>query len=166
VAAAYCVLAAAALAVTLIEYGGQRSPLAVAAIGTGAAQAIILVGAGWHHHWQIVVGSLIGSAVAVVLFAALRAADPDCRDPRGRGRSELLIGGCWLGGLGLAPAIVGMGFWIGTYLVCLVGVWVLTRQGAASGDGPVVGAGIPPTFANPLVSALGIALVASLIAGG
>lgn len=127
VAAAYCVLASTALAVSLIEYGGQRSPLVVAASGTGLALVIVGIGAGWHHHWRIVVGSLIGSAIAAVIYAVLRRRDPDCIDPRGHGRSELLVAGCWVGGLGLGPAVVGGCFWVGTFLVCMVGVWTLSR---------------------------------------
>ena len=38
VSAAYCCLTASMIAVGLIEYGGQRAPLSVAAIGTGVAQ--------------------------------------------------------------------------------------------------------------------------------
>jgi leader peptidase (prepilin peptidase)/N-methyltransferase len=167
VAAAYCVLASAALAVSLIEYGGQRSPLVVAAFGTGLALVIIVIGAGWHHHWRIVIGSLIGSAIAFAIYAVLRRNDPDCLDPRGNGRSELLVAGCWVGGLGLGPAVVGAGFWVGTYLVCMVGVWILSRQSPVSDHGPIVEGSSPPppVFGNPLVSALGMVLVASLIAG-
>ncbi len=167
VAAAYCVLASAALAVSLIEYGGQRSPLVVAASGTGLALVIVGIGAGWHHHWRIVVGSLIGSAIAAVIYAVLRRRDPECIDPRGHGRSELLVAGCWVGGLGLGPAVVGACFWVGTYLVCMVGVWILSRQSPVSDRGAIVQGSSPPPplFGTPLVSALGMALAASLIAG-
>jgi hypothetical protein len=141
--------------------------LVIAAIGTGGAEVVLVIGAGWHHHWHIVLGSLIGSAVAIVIFAALRWRDPDCHDPRSFGRSELLLAGCWVGGLGLVPTIVGAGFWLATYLVCMVGVWILSRQSAASGARSTAEDNVPPpVFANPLVSALGMALAASLIARG
>ena len=39
-AAGYCILAAAAIAVALIEYGGQRAPLSVAAVGTAIGQVL------------------------------------------------------------------------------------------------------------------------------
>ena len=130
VAAAYCCLAATMTAIGLIEYGGQRSPLSVAALGTVTAQAIIVVGAGVQGHWRIVEGSLIGTSIAVISFTLLRSADPDCRDPRGHGRTSLLVAGCWIGGLGLWPAVVGAGVWIVTYLVCMTGAWSLARQTA------------------------------------
>ena len=78
VSAAYCCLGRVHDRVGLIEYGGQRAPLSVAAIGTGA---------GPDHHprrrrlappWGIVVGSLFGTLIAVAVFAGLRAADPEC----------------------------------------------------------------------------------------
>jgi leader peptidase (prepilin peptidase)/N-methyltransferase len=165
-AAAYCCLAAAVIAVSLIEYGGQRAPLSVAAIGTASAQAIIVVGGAWQHQWRIVVGSLIGTAAAVAVYAALRAGDPQCVDPRGHGRSAVLAAGCWLGGLGAVPLAIGAGAWITTYFVCMAGAWSASRQ--RSGAGP--SSEPPPTpfaiLATPLVSAIVVALAVSLIAGG
>jgi leader peptidase (prepilin peptidase)/N-methyltransferase len=166
VSAGYCVLAATMVAVGLIEYGGQRAPLSVAAIGTGLAEAMIVLGAGWKQHWHIVVGSLIGTLMAAALYAILRSTDPECVDPRGYGRSTLLVAGSWLGGLGLGPAAVGGGFWIATYFICLVGTWTLTRQSAGSGLPPAPDRHVPPVFATPLVSAVAVAMAASLIAGG
>ncbi len=85
--AAYCCLAAAMIAVSLIEYGGQRAPLSVAAIGTG-------VGAGdhrgrrwWQHHWHVVVGSLVGTSPLASSLPPCAGLDPECRDPRGHGRT-------------------------------------------------------------------------------
>ena len=70
VSAAYCCLCASMIAVGLIEYGGQRAPLSVAAIGTGVAQVIIVIAAGWDHHWGVI-GSLVGYLIATAIFAGL-----------------------------------------------------------------------------------------------
>ncbi len=165
VAAAYCLLAAGMMAVGLIEYGGQRAPLSVAAISTVGAQLVIVVGAGWQHHWRIVGGSLVGTVVALVAFSLLRTADPECGDPRGRGRSALLMTGCWVGGLGLVATAVGAAGWILTFLLCMAGAWAVTRQPAGPAPGPHPAPALPPLLAVPLVSALGVAMAASLIAG-
>jgi len=165
VAAAYCCLAATMIAVGLIEYGGQRSPLSVAASGTVAALVIVVVGAGVQGKWPIVVGSLIGTSVAALTFAVLRSIDPECRDPRGHGRTALLVAGCWVGGLGLVPAAVGAGLWIAVYFACMVAAWSRTRQtlgGGPGSDSPR----LHPVVGTPLVSALAVALAASLIVKG
>ncbi len=167
VSASYCAMAAAMIAVSLIEYGGQRAPLSVAANGAAVALAVILVGSGWQHDWRIVGGALLGAAAGMVGFALLRARDPDCLDPRGFGRSALLIAGCWLGGLGLSAAAVGGATWIVAYFLSMLGAWSETRQ--ASGANASVIASVRnagPLLRVPLVSALGIAMAASLIARG
>ncbi len=82
VSAAYCVLAATMVAVSLIEYGGRRAPLLVAAIGTAIALVVIVVGSGREGNWWLVGGSLIGTTVGLVALLLLRARDPDCLDPR------------------------------------------------------------------------------------
>ncbi len=167
VSAAYCVLAAAMVAVSLIEYGGQRAPLSIAAVGTAVAQAIIVVGAGLEQHWRIVAGTLTGTVVGLGAIALLRSKDPECLDPRGFGRSAILIAGCWLGGLGLYPSVIGAGTWIIAYFLCMVGVWSVTRLRSAGASGVIAlerNAG--PLLRAPLVSALATAMAASLIAGG
>jgi prepilin signal peptidase PulO-like enzyme (type II secretory pathway) len=161
--AAYCCLAAAMIAVSLVEYDGQRAPLSIAAIGTGVALVIIVVGGGWKHHWHIVIGSLIGTVIAAAAFAVLRTVDPECRDPRGRGRSALLIAGCWAGGLGLRPTVTGVAVWIAVYFVCMVGAWKLARTRSASGAGPLPDPRVHPVLAVPLVSAVAAGMVASLV---
>jgi leader peptidase (prepilin peptidase)/N-methyltransferase len=166
VSAAYCVLAASMIAVGLIEYGGLRAPLSIAAIGTGAAQLVILVGAGWQGQWRIVIGSLVGSVVAILVFAALRALDPECVDVRGHGRSALLIAGCWLGGLGWISGAIGVSVWIAVFLACMVGTWSVYRQRSEITPGPNLEQHAHPLLATPLVSAIAVAMVASLIAGG
>ncbi len=168
-AVAYCCLAAAMIAVGLIEYGGQRAPLSVSAIGTISAQLVIVIGGAWQHQWRIVVGSLIGTALAAAVYTILRAGDPDCVDPRGHGRSAVLVAGCWAGGLGAVPVAIGAGVWIGTYFVCMAGVWSVSRQHSGAGPSPEAAhtiSPIPPVLAAPLVSAIALAMVASLIAWG
>ena len=166
VSAGYCALAAGMIAVGLIEYGGQRAPLSVAAFATGLGQAIILIGAGWPHHWRIVTGSLIGTVVAVIAYGALRSRDPQSVDPRGHGRSALLLAGCWAGGLGLVPTAVGAGAWIAVFFLCMVFTWLSTRQTSGAGA-PAVGGGWNPhpVLGTPLLSALAAAMAVSLIAG-
>jgi leader peptidase (prepilin peptidase)/N-methyltransferase len=164
--AAYCCLAAAVIAVGLIEYGGQRAPLSIAAIGTAAAQLIIVIGGAWQGQWRIVVGSLIGTAVAVAVYATLRARDPECVDPRGHGRSAVLVAGCWAGGLGSVPLAIGAGAWIAAYFVCMAGAWSVTRQHSGAGPRPEPAPTTSPILAAPLVSAIVVGLAASLIAGG
>ncbi len=164
VSAAYCCLAATVIAIGLIEYGGKRSPLSVAALGTVTAQLIIVIGAGVQGKWRIVDGSLIGTSIAVIAYAVLRSVDPECRDPRGHGRSVLLAAGCWVGGLGLWPAVVGGGVWIATYSVCMMGAWSVASPKIAAGSGSSGTYRLHPVVATPLVSAVAVALAASLIA--
>jgi leader peptidase (prepilin peptidase)/N-methyltransferase len=165
VAAAYCALAATMVAVSLIEYSGLRAPLAIAGTGTAIAQLIILVGAGWQGHWRIVGGSLIGTAIGLALIVILRSRDPECLDPRGFGRSALLITGCWLGGLGLYPIAVGIGTWALSYFVGIVANWSGTPQNAGAGGRRVTSNRIAAMISGtPLVFALAGAMVASLIA--
>ncbi len=165
VSAGYCCLSASMIAVGLIEFDGKRAPLAVAAIGTGVAVLVIVIGAGWHHQWGILIGCVVGTLIATIVFAALRAADPNCVDPRGHGRTSLLIAGCWLGSLGLGPTAIGAGFWIVTYFLCMVGAWTVARKALGAGAENASDPSVPAVFGAPLVSAVLIALVASLIAG-
>ena len=166
VAAAYCVLAASMIAVGLIEYDGQRAPLSVAASGTTLALAVLLVGSGWEQQWGIVVGSSVGTTIALAVYALLRLSDPDGANPRGHGRSALLITGSWSGGLGLAATAAGTTCWVVVYLSCMAGAWTVARQ-------PVpVGAPPPspdrrshPVVATPLVTAIATALAVSLLVG-
>jgi len=167
VSAAYCALAAAMIAVGLIEFGGQRSPLAVSATGTVLALAIIVIGAGWHHHWGVVVGSAVGTLAACIIYGYLRMKDPECLDPRGLGRSGLIIAGCWVGGLGAIPAAVGVGVWIVIYFFCMLGAWSTARRQPKMNDAATVEVVVlHPLLAVPLVTALAVAMAASLIAAG
>ncbi len=169
ISAGYCILAATVIAVALIEYRGQRAPLVVAAVGTGLGQFVIVVAGGWQHHWAVVSGSLLGTALAVVVYGLLRHGDPECADRRGHGRSALLPAGCWVGGLGLGATSVGIGIWIAAYALCMVGAWSIARQTAGAGAGagaPTWDRSTPPVLLTPLVTAIAIGMAASLIAGG
>ncbi len=163
ISAAYCVLAATVIAVSLIEYSGQRAPLSVAAIGTAVGQLLVVVGGVWDHQWGVVVGSLIGTLAGTALFMVLRSLDPECADPRGYGRTLLLTSGCWVGGLGAVPVATGAGVWIVVYFCCMVGSWRWTHTKAVVGSSPTTIAEIPPLLGTPLVSALVLAMTASLI---
>jgi leader peptidase (prepilin peptidase)/N-methyltransferase len=165
-AAAYCCLAATLLAIVLIEQNGKRAPLAVAAFGAAAGQLILVVGAGWEHQWRIVVGSLVGSAIGITVFAILRSIDPECVDPREFGRSAILVAGCWFGGLGTGPALVGLGVWIVAYFLFMVGVWSRTRQVIGQGNLSVDMGMDRPVPVAPLAWALAVAMAASLIMRG
>ena len=165
IAAAYCSLAAALIAVTLIEYGGQRAPLSVAAVGTGVALVVIVIGGGWQHRWSTVAGSLVGTLVAVVAFTLLQRQDPGCVDPREYGRSALLLAGCWAGGLGISAVAVGTLFWIVTYLLCMVGASAVGRQSVSVGNPAQTLLRTPhPVLGAPLVAAIALGMAASLIA--
>jgi leader peptidase (prepilin peptidase) / N-methyltransferase len=166
ISAAYCVLAASMIAVGLIEYGGRRAPLSVAAVGTTLALSVILVGGGWQQRWATVIGSLVGTVVAVAVYALLRHSDPDSGDPRGHGRSALLMAGCWSGGLGLAATAAGIACWILVYLSCMVGAWALARQSVHAG-GPQLDLdhASPPLTAAPLITAIVAAMAVSLVVG-
>jgi leader peptidase (prepilin peptidase) / N-methyltransferase len=165
VAAGYCVLAAAMIVVALVEYGGRRSPLGIAATGTALGQLLIVVAALWGHHWRILTGSLTGSAVAVLVFSLLRVTDPDCVDPRGFGRSALLMAGCWAGGLSLPALGIGAAVWIIVYFLCMLMTWTTTRS-VAVGDGsnPTVVSPSRPVFGVPLVTSLAAAMAVALLA--
>jgi len=160
VSAGYCVLAATATAILLIEFGGSRSPLSVAAVGTLLGEAMIVSASAWLERWAVLGGSLAGLAVGVAVFGILRARDPDCLDPREHGRSALPVAGCWLGGLGIAAVISGVATWALVTFACLVGVWWTSRT--STGARPA-GVRDRPPVATPLVTALAAAMLVSLI---
>lgn len=159
-AAGYCALLATMIALSLIEYGRIRAPLAVAAVGTTAGLALLLASAGWNGDWAVITGSAIGAALAFAVLLVLRARDPKCEDARGRGRSALLVAGSWCGGLGLVPTAVGAATWIAAFLLCMEAArWTRDRHG---GDARrTVNYAV---FDVPLVSALALAMAVSFIA--
>ncbi len=162
IAAGYCCLAAATIAVALIEYGGKRAPLGIAAIGTTAGQLIIIGAAGWEDRWSVAVGSLVGTVLAMGIFGILRVTDPTCTDPRGHGRSALLMTGCWVGGLGIGPTLVGGAIWIVSYVSCMLIFWA-NMQTVDPHGAPDSGRQSHPVAATPLVTALALAMAASLV---
>jgi leader peptidase (prepilin peptidase)/N-methyltransferase len=166
VSVGYCCLSATMIAISLIEYGGKRAPLSVAAVGTGLGQISIVVAASWQHHWRITFGSLAGTVVALLIFSLLRVTDPECSDPRGFGRSAVIVAGCWMGGLGLRPAVVGVVTWIVAYFLSMVVARKLAGPAARSDDPTGASLEAHPVLAAPLVTALLLALAASLIVGG
>jgi prepilin signal peptidase PulO-like enzyme (type II secretory pathway) len=162
---AYCLLAATMIAIALIEYGGKRSPLSIAAIGAGLAEVVILAGASYMSDWQILVGSLVGAVVAFFLYLLLRASDPDCDDPRAFGRSALLVVGCWVGGLGTTAIAWAIGTWIAVYFFCMLGSWITLGARVRAG-GPLDREMHPvPVLQVPLVTAFGAAMIVSILIG-
>ena len=166
IAAAYCLLASTLIAVGLIEYSGQRAPVSVVLIGAGIAQVIIVLGGGWQHRWTVVVGSLVGTALALGAVGLLRSGDLTGTDPRGHGRGALLLLGCWAGGLGLAATIAGAGVGILVYSACLAGERAMVHQTVPAGGSPALRRTINPVVGSPLVTAIAVAMVVSLAVGG
>ncbi len=162
--AGYCVLAATAIAVSLIELAGSRSPLSVAAVGTALGQAAIVAASAWLGRWAVLGGSLAGLVVGVTVFGILRVRDPDCLDPRTYGRTLLPVAGCWLGGLGLAGAVGGVATWAIATFSCLAAVRWTSRTPALGSPSAVRTRS--PIIATPLVTATAAAMVVSLIIAG
>jgi len=129
--AGYCVFGATVIAVSLIEYGQQRAPLAVGATGVALGELLIVIAALWLGAWDSLIWSVVGLIVAAIIFAGLRTRDPNCLDPRGYGRTLLPTAGCWLGGLagfGVATAVAGLAAWILSAFGCLLVVWQHRRH--------------------------------------
>ncbi|HEY5109341.1 MAG TPA: prepilin peptidase [Acidimicrobiales bacterium] len=156
--AGYCVLSATALAIALIEYGDQRSPLAVGATGTGLGAVLLVPGFLVVHRGTSLAWALLGLTVGTAVFGMLRARDPDCRDPRSHGRTLLPLAGLWLGGLGGRPTVAGLASWVLTSFVCLVVLWV-DRRGTSDRR-------VPAVAVEPLVSGIVVALTVSLWVAG
>ena len=167
VAAGYCALAATFIAVGLIAYERQRAPISVVAIGAGLAEALIVGGAISQHRWTVLVGSLVGLGGGLVAFGLLRSGRDT--DEKLRGAEALVLAGCWLGGLGLVPTLVGLSAWVTVFVGCIAGARLLSRQTVGAGGGHV-GFGHPHLVTDaivgtPLVTAVAIAMVASLVVG-
>ena len=157
--AGYCVLSATALSIALIEWGGQRAPLAVGAIGTGLATLLLVPGfLVVDHRSGDLAWGILGLAAGTIVFALLRTLDPECRDPRGHGRTAIPLAGLWMGGLGGRPLIVGTAGWVLASFACLVVLWAGRREGAG---GPV-----SAMVATPLVTGIVVALAVSLGVAG
>ncbi len=157
----YCVLAATAIAVSLIELGGSRSPLSVAAVGTALGQGAVVVASVWLHRWTVLGGSLAGLAVGATVFGILRLRDPECLEPTSYGRTLLPVAGCWLGGLGLAAAVVGLAVGVLVTLSCLALVRWTSRTPTL--PHPPVAGRRSSIIATPLVTATAAAMAVSLM---
>ena len=116
----YCLLAATIITILLIDAGELRSPLLVAALGTGIADVVLVIISAAGSHWSVLIGTQAGTLAGIVGFSALRRMDPECHHREGFGRSALIAAGCWLGGLGLVPAATGAGVFLAVFLLGLV----------------------------------------------
>jgi leader peptidase (prepilin peptidase)/N-methyltransferase len=159
----YCGLAATMISVACIEFGDIRSPLSVAAVGTALSEAAILITAGLHQYWRIAVGSLVGLVLAVALFSVLRRLDPACNDSRGHGRTALLIAGPWMGALAIVPIVAGVASSVAVYLTCLAGTRLAGRDSPTRVRVERSERALPPVLTTPLVTAIGVGLVVSLV---
>jgi leader peptidase (prepilin peptidase) / N-methyltransferase len=158
--AGYCCLAASMIAVLLIELGGRRAPLSVAAIGAGLGLVLLTSAAlSTSSGWMPLLGSLAGMVSGFAALVVLRRLDPTADDPRTSGRSALPIAGCWLGGLGLAPLVAAAVIGVGTYTFCLVVPWIVIRQRVRTASGEVSSALATPVAAPPLAVTLALAML-------
>ncbi len=163
VSAGYCALASGAIAVTLIEYDGLRAPLGVASIATACGLVIVSIAASLHRQWTVVVGAWVGTLIASVVLAIARHRDPECVDPRGRGRTLLLVAGCWAGGLGLFATLLGCAVWIASFLACAIGAWATVRKRSATDAlSHRMDVATHPILLAPLATSLCLAMAASL----
>ncbi|MDA8343375.1 MAG: prepilin peptidase [Actinomycetota bacterium] len=116
----YCGLAATLGAILMIDAGELRSPLGLAASGTAVADVVLVGLTWWQGEWSVLLGAQAGLLVGASCFAFLRIRDPECAHASGIGRTALIPLGCWLGGLGPAPALWGGGAGIACYLAWAV----------------------------------------------
>jgi leader peptidase (prepilin peptidase)/N-methyltransferase len=115
----YCLLGATIISIHLIDSGDLRSPLWLAALGTAIGDSALVVVAATGRDWSVLIGAQAGTLVGIVVFGALRRLDPESRRTEGMGRSALIPAGCWLGGLGILPAMIGLGAFVAAFLICL-----------------------------------------------
>ena len=163
--AGYCVLAATALSIALIEFGGRRSPLSVGAIGAGLGALLLVPGFLVAHRATHLIGAATGLVVGTIVFGVLRTLDPDCADPRFHGRTALPLTGLWLGGLGWRAVAAGLAGWVLASFMCLVVIWVSVGREHEPGGGS--GTHRPPAVATvPLVTGMVVALAVSLGVAG
>ena len=165
VAVAYCVLAATMIAVSLIEYGGERSPTSVAVIGSAVGLVLLIPGAWLLHDWWIAGGSLISVGAATCALYLIHRWSTRCPDPRQFGSSALLLAGCWAGGLGVAGIAVAAGAGIVTFLSCQL--YSRSELRSMAGDAP---ASITESRSNtavlkvPMITSLLMAMAIALLA--
>jgi leader peptidase (prepilin peptidase)/N-methyltransferase len=116
----YCLLGAIIISILLIDTGELRSPLWLAALGTAISDAALAVVAANGSHWTVLIGAQAGTLAGILVFSTLRQMDPESRRTEGIGRSALIPAGCWLGGLGMVPAMIGLGVFVAAFLTCLL----------------------------------------------
>lgn len=163
----YCLLGAIIISILLIDTGELRSPLWLAALGTAIGDAALVVVAATGSYWTVLIGAQAGTVAGIVVFSALRRLDPESRRTEGVGRSALIPAGCWLGGLGIVPAMIGLGVFVAVFLICLL----LGRlAGKSSRAGSSDAAHSPPSgirgilAKRPMIMAVIMGTAASLIA--
>lgn len=154
----YCLLGATMVSILLIDAGDLRSPLWLAALGTAFGDAALVVVAATGRHWTVLIGAQAGTLAGIVVFSALRRLDPESRRSEGTGRGALIPVGCWLGGLGIVPAMIGLGVFVAGFLICL-----LVSRLAASDHSPRRMA-LPILFNRPMIVAVILGSAAGLIA--
>ncbi|HEY4929049.1 MAG TPA: prepilin peptidase [Acidimicrobiales bacterium] len=160
--AGYCVLAATALSIALIEYSGQRSPLSVGAVGTGLGALLLVPGFLVVRHGSALVWALVGLAIGTLIFGMLRTRDPDCRIPLNHGRTALPLAGLWLGGLGWRPTVSGLAAWVLASFACVVISRQDRRRDEAGGSVGRTVRRMSVIATVPLVSGIVVALAVSL----
>lgn len=122
-----CLLTATGIAVALIEYGGVRAPVSVAAAGGALAVVAFVIAGVWTRSWSLAWMPAVGYVLGLVLVAVLRSYDEACADPRGHGRSLLIVALCWLGALTWPERAWSVGIWILLFWICSVSVWLTSR---------------------------------------
>ncbi len=135
----YCLLAAAMLAIVLVESGGSAAPPSIGMLGTGlalVAMAAIAVSAG---HPLPFVRALLGAVVGILGVALLARRAHGERGEIAPSATGLPVVGCWLGGLppeamvaGVATLAIG-----GAVLVVAERLAVRDRVRAVAGEAPV-----------------------------
>ncbi|MGC8462262.1 MAG: prepilin peptidase [Acidimicrobiales bacterium] len=110
----FCLLAAGAGALVLVEVEGRHPPLGLAAVALAVVAVAAVVVTLVAHGVDTLVGLAAGVAGGAVVFAALRRIDPDGERPWDRGRAVVLVASAWVGGTqqGL-PLASGAHHWAG-----------------------------------------------------
>jgi leader peptidase (prepilin peptidase)/N-methyltransferase len=162
----YCLLGATLISILLIDTGDLRSPLWLAALGTAISDAALAVVAATGSHWTVLTGAQAGTLAGILVFSALRRLDPESRRSEGIGRSALIPAGCWLGGLGIVPAMIGLGVFVVAFLICLLASRMAGKsRRPANSDGGHSRAreALPIPFVRPMIVAVILGTATGLI---
>jgi len=166
-AIAYCLLASTLIAIVIIDIGTLRAPLAIAGIGTTLGDLALVAATIWTHHWTILVGAQIGLAIGCFAFAILRSSDPECLRSGGFGRTALLPGCCWLGGLWAFGSLVGLVAAVGSLGISIaIRRWMHEPVDQSGGTGLATGAWrrINRFLRLPLVLSVVVGVTVGLVA--